>query len=615
MSKEKKLNQVDSPNNKKSETSVIDKFLQHPYLIIFLLAFVVYFQTLFFEYLYFDDDYFIYREPQRTENLSDFESALTHTYMLSSYYRPVVTMTFFFGSEIGGEDPFMHHFVNLMIHCIGSCVVFALFRRLKYKNSIALTIALIFAVHPILTNSVAWLVGRCDMLAGLFSMAAFIYFIRYMEEGRIKFLVFQSIALLLAIFSKELTLLTPLILGLYWRFNYHGKKHGKKTGNKKRILIISWILPVILFPVMKILLNIPLTDPFFSFSHIFINLQIIPETIAKIILPISIVPLPQFSTFTTMIGIILFFGTIILVTLRKKQFDNKKILFGILLFFILIFPGLFIRLRETVQITDYLDCRDYLPIIGIFIVIIELLPEKVWDLTRKLNLIVILLLVVVLSLISISQSGYYRDQDIFRQSAARFNPGISRGFIKNKPEEIAKLVDEAAKKSEIGDLKGAIEIFSRLIDSDSTNFRYYDTRGFLRIKTQDFKGAMEDFNLIIRMEPEYAPAYYQRAYIRIELQDYSRAIKDLDKVIELEPESFLSYYQRGLAKYHTEDLEGSIEDCSQSIKIKPGFPNAYVQRGLAKLQLEKKRDACRDFQKANELGSLEADQLIREYCR
>jgi tetratricopeptide (TPR) repeat protein len=72
---------------------------------------------------------------------------------------------------------------------------------------------------------------------------------------------------------------------------------------------------------------------------------------------------------------------------------------------------------------------------------------------------------------------------------------------------------------------------------------------------------------------------------------------------------------RALCKTAKEDFTGAIEDYSTSIELYPSDPETYYQRGLIKLTVNNKYDACLDFRRAEELGSLEAKAVIKKNCK
>jgi len=108
--------------------------------------------------------------------------------------------------------------------------------------------------------------------------------------------------------------------------------------------------------------------------------------------------------------------------------------------------------------------------------------------------------------------------------------------------------------------------------------------------------------------------YYQSGNRKKELKNFEGAILDYNKVIELDPTYNFAYYNRAEAKLGIKDYRGAIEDYSKNIEIYPNDSKAYYKRGIIKLALGDKEDGCLDLNKAKELGMVQVNEQIKEYC-
>jgi hypothetical protein len=137
----------------------------------------------------------------------------THTYWWpygeSGLYRPFTTLSYLFNYAVlgGGESPVGYHAINLLLHCLNVLLVWILARRLGLDRWPAAYAAAIWAVHPVLTESVTNLAGRPDLLAGACVLAGFLFYLdkRWVALG---------VVTLIGAFSKEsaVTLLGIVVL-------------------------------------------------------------------------------------------------------------------------------------------------------------------------------------------------------------------------------------------------------------------------------------------------------------------------------------------------------------------------------------------------------------------
>ena len=94
------------------------------------------------------------------------------------YYRPLTTLSYVLDWAVWGDNPFGFHATNVVLHVAATILVLLILLRLGLGEVPALVAACLFAVHPIHTESVAWISGRTDVLAFVFTAAALLAHLR-----------------------------------------------------------------------------------------------------------------------------------------------------------------------------------------------------------------------------------------------------------------------------------------------------------------------------------------------------------------------------------------------------------------------------------------------------
>jgi len=134
------------------------------------------------------------------------------------YYRPVILLSFYVDLVLSGGSPFLFHLTNVLLHLLCCLLVFWLLEILLVDFGAALLGALLFAVHPIHTESVAFVSGRTDLWAAVFVLAAAVAWLR-VRQGMTRRPGLETavggVALALAILSKELAFMAPAVF-LAW---------------------------------------------------------------------------------------------------------------------------------------------------------------------------------------------------------------------------------------------------------------------------------------------------------------------------------------------------------------------------------------------------------------
>ena len=132
-------------------------------------------------------------------------------------YRPVRNASYAIDFFVWGPRPFGFHLTNVLIHAGNVILVFFLIRRFTLKPGMAFLAALIFAVHPIQTDSVSYVSGRRDVLFALFYLAAFHAYLSYRaSRSRAFFALFLGFWAL-SLMSKEMAVSLPLVIFI-WNF-------------------------------------------------------------------------------------------------------------------------------------------------------------------------------------------------------------------------------------------------------------------------------------------------------------------------------------------------------------------------------------------------------------
>jgi Flp pilus assembly protein TadD len=165
--------------------------------VIGLLSVVAFLPTLDGEFLSWDDDVnFLRNESYRGLGWSQVRWAFSSVRM--GHYIPLTWLTLSGNYVAGGMNPWGYHLVNLLVHAANAILFYLVARRLlaaardggrqaACREALlaggAATAALVFAVHPLRVESVAWITERRDVLSGLFFLAAILAYLRGVEPG------------------------------------------------------------------------------------------------------------------------------------------------------------------------------------------------------------------------------------------------------------------------------------------------------------------------------------------------------------------------------------------------------------------------------------------------
>lgn len=189
--------------------------------VIAIAAFAAYFNSFGGPFVYDDG-------PSITNNptIRHFASAFFPPHALGETVggRPFLNLTFALNYAISGTDVWSYHAVNLLVHLVAGLALFGVVRRtlvrLKFSPALpaACAAALLWTIHPLQTESVAYLVQRSESLMGLCYLLTLYFFVRGLDAPAEKqWLTLSFLACLAGMASKEVMVSAPLMVLLYDR--------------------------------------------------------------------------------------------------------------------------------------------------------------------------------------------------------------------------------------------------------------------------------------------------------------------------------------------------------------------------------------------------------------
>lgn len=188
------------------------------------IAFLIYVPTLGFQFVYDD-------KPQVVQNPAIHAWRYVPKYFAShawaelypnvhgDYYRPLFLLWFRLNHALFGVKPEGWHITTVLCHVAATYLVFALVRRLTADRVAAFGAAVLFALHPVHMESVAWVSGVTDPLLALFFIGSFLAYLRSRETHRKRWMALALVLFALGLLEKETAIvLCPLVFVFAWLY-------------------------------------------------------------------------------------------------------------------------------------------------------------------------------------------------------------------------------------------------------------------------------------------------------------------------------------------------------------------------------------------------------------
>ena len=223
-------------------------------LIIFLLSFLVYANSLQNEFIW--DDKEMIEENSVIRDYKNLPKIFSSSYWFTGpgtvkkgNYRPLTTTSYLFNYQIAGLSPAAFRVVNILLHAVNAVLVYWLAYILGVSGIFALLCGLIFAIHPIHTEAVVWIVGRAEVMGCTFFLAALIASISFHKLNKKPLLLVSLLFYILALLTKETPVSLPFVILLH-RLILPNKNWREKTINTL-ISIAPYVVVTVLYLALR----------------------------------------------------------------------------------------------------------------------------------------------------------------------------------------------------------------------------------------------------------------------------------------------------------------------------------------------------------------------------
>lgn len=558
-------------------------------------VFYSFWPSLFNGFTLWDDNIYV-AENEMIRDLSWPSLKAMFTTDVSLNYTPLTSLSFAIEYHFFGYQPFVYHLDNLLLHILVTALVFVFARQISASLTVAAVAALLFGIHPMHVESVAWITERKDVLYASFYMAALIFYWRYLMDKRKVFYVLSLACGFLSILSKPMALSLPFVLFILdWFFR---RKIEKKLFLEKipfcfLIFPIAWLT----YSLNSRPLALKFPDAVLTWFWTFIFY------IKKFFLPLEFLPLYQLPhpvqvTHPELALSCVAAGLIAASLIRWRQ--NRWLIFAFLFYFASIF--FLLRFDNKVDLCIVADRFMYLPSVG-FCILLAVYCEKllIWvknkDFSYQAGFFVIVMgCILYLCVTTYNQSKIWGDGVAFWS-----------GVLKRYPDAAMAYNQRALAYKEKGDVENALRDYTKAI----TIFPEYDfaltNRGILYKELGRYEEAWEDHSQAIKVNPGFSEAYLNRGNVSFAVGNFKDAVADYDQAVQTvsvsarrgsTPYRAEVYSRRGAGYFFAKEYDDALKDFNRALEIDPDNIVALDNRAIIFSIRGEKDKALADFNRS-----------------
>lgn len=603
--------------------------------LILLLTVLVYANAVDNDFIYqFDDDLYVTDNPDiKALNADNLYRMFTTSYV--GLYLPLTMLTYAVEYHFFGLDATTYHLTNLLLHLINVWLVFLLILKIKPNTYVAALVALVFALHPMHVESVAWISERKDVLYLLFYLAAAIFYLKYIRKNSAGNYLITLGFFVLSLLSKTIAVSLPLLLlALDW---YFGRSLASRRVWIEKIPFFALSAAIGLLGIWFTSSAADTTTPDISWLYRpFIVADAVLMYLWKFLVPIQlkiyhyypptasgVLPLRFYVSAAILLSLL-----VAVILLIKKSGNLKRdLILGLAIFVV---PTLFVLQIIPAGRAYAADRYTYFSYVGLA----YMLAVSTWQImsAQKVSLRkwrTPLIIVMALWLMALGAITQQRNTD-WSDSITLFTD-----LIQKDPEHGHPYLIRGITWYQQGKMELALTDYNHSILRDTTDAKAFANRASVRGIKGDYAGALRDANRALRIEPGYASAINNRAIANFYLENYKQAVADYDALIamdsydagnyrkkimvlekiadtaalidsyqhlmRLEPNNYLNYAKTGELFYRQDNLEKAIQYFDEALRRDASQHVLLVLRANALFGMQRFEEALNDYARYAEI--------------
>ncbi len=533
-------------------------------VLILVLTFIAFYPSLKNDFVTtWDDNNYVTQNP-RIQSLNGANVKLMFTRQVNGTYVPLPLLTYAVEFKLFGKDPAPYHRTNLIIHLLSTLLIFQLFRLLKLDLIYAAFGALLFGIHPMRVESVAWISERKDVLYVLFYIAALLCYVRNLSTGkkRSSWFWLSILFALLSLLSKIEAVTLPLTMLL---IDYLLERPLKFRLVKEKIpffalsLLFGGLGIVIILWVNRKAGLLKINEMIGFGDRIIYGIYALNGYVVKFFAPVrqsAIYPYPEFSGFAKTLFYIL--NPLLLVALiyfvYKSTRFTRVIVFGTLVFLCSI---IFLLQIFAVGNGFFADRYTYIPYAG-FIFIIAWLGNYLVKKRENMKFLVLPAMVLISAIfigVTFSRCKIWKNDETLWTKVIEYYPEELDWPYANRA---VFYINTGQKEKALSDLDKAIRI-------NPQSETAYSNRGMLYGLNGEYQKAVSDFTMAYSIDPGNIKSLNNRGVSYGNLGKPDSAIADFSKVISIDPQYSSAFLNLANVYFRTKDYNRAIAACSKGI--------------------------------------------------
>lgn len=548
-------------------------------LALVVLTFLVYGGAMQNGVLNWDDNYYITDSAYLKDLSWEGIKGIFAAYLVGNYH-PLTLLSYALEYATAGRiDPALMHFTNVAFHVANTILVLLLGKRLLGDHWGGVIMAVIFALHPMHVESVAWIAERKDVLYTFFFLLALLSYLRYLRSNAAGAYAMALLFFALSLLSKSAAAaMAPLLFVLdYWVRRAWG---WKIVLEKLPFFAMAIGIGVVALSSQEGAMQESFAPHFALWQRPLIAGYALAFYLVRFVVPYGLSAIHPYPIdpgeglapfIGPCIGVVLVLGSALFFAYRAKAYWRIMVT-GLLFFMITLLMVLqLLPVGRAVVAERY----TYVPYIGLSMIIAQLVIDA-WR------------------------------QRPGRSSFSTFGPAALL--------VLTMMIFSGITTRRIAVWKDSFTLFGDMLAKYPEDGLTHYNRGLTHYYVKNYKASIADYDACVKYKPDCAPCWFNRGLSYKELGDMAAVIRDMDEAIRLKADYADAYRNRGNARAMMKDYDGSITDFTAALSFAPHDTDVMVNRGLSHYFAQDLDRACADWRAAAGQRSRKGASLVKDHC-
>ncbi len=547
-----------------------------------------------------------------------------------SYYHPLSRLSHVLDYQIWGKNAAGHHATSVVVHALNAALVFGFLWTLLgattlttgERQMVALWVAVVFAIHPLQTESVAWMSGRTQLLCTMFGVGSLWAY----TAGARRWVVWGLFVL--AVLCKPMAVSLPFVMLAidYYPLRRHERLGwGRLVREKAAMIAVAGLVgvatmitsgagkPDSMDPLAVLPLSMRVLHMFESLTFYLVKLAWPAHLSPTYLLDTSV---GQWTVFTSALSVLIITAV---VACERRRLPMLATAWGVYVMLVLPTSGLIPTGRPTVELRyAYVAMLPLLLVAG---------AAGVWVWRRSARVMRLALAGLLACDLCIFGAGtrrlipdWHNDETMHRATLAEFPDSeqasrelatelLDQGrasealVYAQRSVEITPHVCEAhvvlgLVLCQLGRLPEAIAQDEQALQIDPHSVRANFAFGVALSQMGQWPEAADRYEQALRIKPDYADAHDSLGTALGQMRKFEEAIRHLEQALRIKPDYAEAHDNLGTVLAQTGKFEDAITHYEQALRIKPDFADAHNNLAVALARTGKIKEAITHYEQA-----------------